>query len=48
MEEKNRADLTLHDIGKEAREISRDMTTIIMDIQRIQERGEALFGGAGS
>lgn len=48
MNEMNRIDTILSEIGKETREIIQDMTAVIIDIQRIQERGEALCGGSNS
>lgn len=45
MIEKKRSDIELKEIGKEVRGISRDMETVILEIQRIQVRGEMVFGG---
>lgn len=45
MIEKKRSDIELKELRKEVRGVSRDMAIVIMEIQRIQERGEMVFGG---
>ena len=43
--EKKRSNIELKEIGKEVRGVSRDTEMVIMEIQRIQERGKLVFGG---